>query len=47
MPRIAAASNYIYFYNNYLDSSNYASVAYKGGTMSNGVIGFTITYQTS
>jgi hypothetical protein len=47
MPRVAAGTNTAAFYCNYLDSSNYTPVPYIGGSMSNGVIGFTITYPTT
>ena len=48
MPRIASGANTVVFYCNILDSSNYSGVAYIGGSgMTNGVIGFTITYPTT
>ena len=45
-PRISDNAAIIYIYSNYLDSSNYAAIAYQGGTMTNGVLEFSVTYQT-
>ena len=45
MPRLAKNSAIVFIYANRVDSSNYAAVNYKGGTMSNGVLEFSIAYE--
>jgi len=47
MPRLPNGSTTVTFYANNLNNTAYVSVPFKGGNMSNGLIGFNLTYRTT